>query len=169
MDDTTFNAVAASIPPGSRYRLLLRKVLERLPVGWDRLRQFCVLTADGTPASGYACSYRFEETELDWGERADRISQIWEVTLFPGWLNRLSDDAVKWVIAHECGHIASGCACGVFVDGRLQTRVYGTDEWRDLSEEEAHFNEKMANAIARAWAFWDEEDAFIREEPTLHT
>jgi Zn-dependent peptidase ImmA (M78 family) len=85
--------------------------------------------------------------------------------LYPALLDKFSDAAVRWVIAHELGHVASGCVCGAFViDGRRMTPVLGTDQYREITDIEEDYNEQLANAVARAWGFWSEEQTFRAEE-----
>jgi hypothetical protein len=123
----------------------------------------------GQGAPGYACALRFEEVEdLDPDDLEGHGEQLWQVTLYPALLDKLSDPAVGWVIAHELGHVASGCVCGIVIDGRPVTRIPGTtDQYREISPAEKHKNEGLANAIARAWGFWEEEEAFRAEEERL--
>jgi hypothetical protein len=150
-----------------RYRALFREVLDRLPNGWDDLRTFVFGIEQGTP--GYGCALRFEEGEdLARDDIEGHGEPDWAVTLFPALLHRISDPAVRWVIAHELGHVASGCACGIVIDGRPVTLIPGTtDQYREISPVEKDHNERLANAIARAWGFWEEERAFRAEEVRL--
>ena len=151
--------VAVALPPGSRYRVLLRRVLDLLPSGWDEFRTFRVLLEADRPV-GYASTLRHEVIEKYHGEKQ---TQTWEVTLYPDWLDPLSDQAVMWVIAHALGHVASGSPCGlVSVDGRRITGLRGTvDTHREIGDLEVEVNEGTADAIARDWGFWQEEAAFI--------
>src|SRR5262249_41508139 len=101
-----------------RYRALLREIFDRLPSGWDEPRTFSVAIGGGAP--GFGCALRFDE-----GEDTDDPmgEQLWLVTLYPALLDKLSDAAVRWVIGHELAHVASGCVCGIVVDGRAVTRI----------------------------------------------
>lgn len=75
-------------------------------------------------------------------------------------LSKLPDDAVKWVIAHELGHVASGVPCGSLAVGKiLLTKIEG-DTYRPITADEKEMHEFVADAIARAWGFWDEEEAW---------
>jgi hypothetical protein len=165
MDDLKLAVIAGGLP--GRYGSMLRQVHERLPAGWDSPREFVVCVEAGTP--GYACALRFEEIEdLDPDEIEGHEEQVWTVTLYPEVLDRFSDAAVRWVIAHELGHVASGCVCGVVIGARPMTRLPGTvDEYREITDTEQRENERIANAIARAWGFWSEEAAFRDEEKRL--
>lgn len=161
MDEMKFATIAAPLPAGSRYKVLLRRVLEQLPDGWDDFRTFGVLLGEGRPV-GYACALRFEGVETHEGEDEAHSEQTWVVTLYPEWLDHLSDAAVMWVIAHELAHVASGCPCGIATsDGRRITRLWGTvDTYRELGDLEVEVNEGTANVIARDWGFSQEETAF---------
>jgi hypothetical protein len=104
------------------------------------------------------------------GCRGGAAEQLWLVTLYPAWLDGLSDAAVRWAIAHELGHAASGMACGsLVISGRRYTKVsVGEDEYRKITPEDEEGSEKIADAIVRAWGFWAEEEAFEEEAPRLH-
>ena len=46
-------------------------------------------------------------------------------------------------------------------EGRPLTRAWGMDDtFREISAAETEVDERIADAIARAWDFWKEEDAF---------
>jgi hypothetical protein len=168
IDELKFMMIAAPLPADSRYRPLLRQVLDRLPEGWDEFRTFGVEPQAGAPVQGYASAYRIEEIESADGQDEARTEQMWVVTVYPEWLDRFSDEAVRWVIVHELGHVASGCRCGVVIGGRRMTRAWGTeDTYRDLTPAEAEANERTADAIGRAWGFWSEEEQFKREVANL--
>jgi Peptidase family M48 len=169
MNDEAFEAkfqmVAGAL--SGRYKAVVREVLQRLPDGWDEPRTFAIGIEQGSP--GYACALRFEEVEtMDPDDLEGHGEQDWQVTLYPALLDKLSDQAVRWVIAHELGHVASGCVCGIVINGRAHTRIPGTtDQYREISTAEKERNERLANAIARAWGFWTEEQAFRAEEERL--
>jgi hypothetical protein len=159
----TFDVVAAPLPQDSRYRRLLRRVMERLPEGWDEFRTFGVELEAGAPR-GLASALRFEALESNDDEDEARTEQTWVITLYPEKLDGLSDDAVVWAIAHELGHVASGCRCGENFGGRQMTRAWGTDDtYREITPTENESNERTADAIGRAWGFWHEEECFQRE------
>ncbi len=110
-DQASIECTTAGLP-GGRYKDLLAAVLPRLPERWDEYRAVSVELSD-RPSRGYGSAYADEEL------MAARLSvleghqeQVWTVTLYPAWLDRLPDDAVSWVIAHELAHVASGMACG---------------------------------------------------------
>jgi hypothetical protein len=51
------------------------------------------------------------------------------------------------------------------IDGRAMTRIPGTtDKYREIGPVEKENNERIANAIARAWGFREEEQAFRAED-----
>jgi peptidase M48-like protein len=165
-EEMKFEGCAGTL--SGRYRTLLREVVDRLPNGWDEPRTFTCATEHGSP--GYACALRFEEIEdMDPNDLEGHSEQVWAVTFYPELLDKFSDAAVRWVIAHELGHVASGCVCGaIVVDGRAMTRIPGTtDQYREIDAVEKDHNERLANAIARAWGFWSEEQAFRAEKERL--
>ncbi|MDO8475043.1 MAG: hypothetical protein Q7W02_02410 [Candidatus Rokubacteria bacterium] len=166
MNEHAFEEIASALPPG-RYREVLRHVLTRLPEGWDYYRTLSVELSPEKPARGIASSLREEELETaaDDPPIEGHNEQVWTVTLFQPWLDGFSDLSVMWVIAHELGHVASGMACGsMALGGKPYTRVSGTnDHYREKTPEEISGGEKVADAIARAWGFWLEEETFEAE------
>lgn len=112
--------------------------------------------------SVYAGALRLEEYETSsddpWGE------QIWVVTLYDQQLSDLSDAAVKWVIAHELGHVASGLPCGSLSIGRLGYTRTSENVYRAITGAERELHEFVADAIARAWGFWEEEQVWVKEQ-----
>ncbi len=157
--------------PEGRSRRLLRRVLERLPVGWDHYRTFDVELLSDKPSRGYGSCRRDEALEASADDLLleGHAEQCWAVTLYQPWLDAFSDDAALWIIAHELGHVASGMACGtVVVGGVAYTRMAGTDDdYRPVTPEDRAGGEKIADAIARAWGFWAEEEAFAWEDERL--
>ena len=100
---------------------------------------------------------RFEEEEVGPDD-----TQTWEITLYPGLLNPLSDSACRWVIAHEFGHVASGLSTGsVVIGGHPFTRVKGAVDCYEEAPQQEH--EDAANTIALNWGFKTEEEAFLDE------
>jgi hypothetical protein len=125
-------------------------VLCQLPDLWDAYREYTFHLSEQKPDEGYACA-TLAETVPDDLPRAGHKHQIWVVTLFTPWLDRLSDEAVSWAIGHELGHVCSGIRCGQF------------------SAKAAHAGgELVADMITRAWGFWYEEETFEVEAPLLH-
>jgi hypothetical protein len=164
-----FQAVAAALPEG-RFRRLLREVFDRLPDGWDTYRTWTVELSEQMPTKGYASCLRLEEEEGDTTAIIEgHREQNWIVTLYTPWLDRLSDRAALWAIAHELGHVASGMACGsLVISGTAYTRVSSSeDQLREITPEEREAREKVADVIARAWGFSFEEEAFEEEAQNL--
>jgi hypothetical protein len=161
MDERSFAMIAVALPEGSRYRGLLRRVLDWLPNGWAEFQTFGVVLEAGKPL-GYATALPYRAVESPDGDEATHSESTWVVTLYPEWLDPLSDQAVMWVIAHELGHVASGCPCGIVsADGRRVARLWGTvDTYREVGDLEIEVNEGTADAIARDWGFHQEEAAF---------
>jgi hypothetical protein len=155
----------------ARIAALVHSVLERLPDSWDLYRTFDFELSDLKPDVGYASCLREEEAESGPlpGMPEGHHEQCWTVTLYRPWLAVFSDEASRWIIAHELGHVASGIACGSLVfGGRPYTRMSGTtDQYREVTPEEKQGGEKIADAIARAWGFWLEEEAFASEAQGL--
>lgn len=140
---------AAGLPDG-RYRDLFVAVLQRLPDSWDDFREYSFHLSEQKPEEGYACS-ALEAITPGSLPPAGHRHQIWVVTLFTPWLDRLSDEAVSWVIAHELGHVCCGMKCGQF------------------SVKAAHVGgELIADMIGRAWGFSYEEEIFEVEATLLH-
>ena len=126
--------------PKGRYKKLAEATLARLPAGWDRYR---VLTFElgGSDRETYGSAVLADGA--DGSDLESHHEQGWDVFLCPGLLDGLSDDAVCWVIAHELAHVAAGLTCDALRSSRPDA-----------------FAEKVADAIARAWGFWLEEEAF---------
>ena len=86
--------------------------------------------------------------------------QCWTITLYEQSLSGLSDDAVKWVIAHELGHVAAGVPCASWGVGEIRLTKITADISRLIMADETEMHEFIADTIARAWGFWDEEEAW---------
>lgn len=134
-----------------RYGGLLKRVAQQLPGGWDYDRMVSVELSGKKTERRYAGTLCEEEAELPQPESAvgGHSARSWHVTLYTPWLDRLSDDAVVWVMAHELGHVTAGMPCGPTV----------------LAECEAW--EQVADVTARAWGFTREEEVFRHEAPGL--
>ncbi len=145
-----------------RYRRLVADVLWRLPEDWDAARTWGVEFSDDPGPRGYASARREEEGE---GE----IEQLWFVTLYPALLDRLSDAACRWVIAHELGHVASGLPHGsVLIEGKPYTKVKGTtDEYEEAPATEDQ--EDVASKIAMEWGFTGELTVWLKEDEDQST
>lgn len=156
---------------GTRYYDLAREVLTRLPERWDLYRTYTFqVEASPPPRHGdrYADSYREgEDDETRHTILESREEQMWVITLYEKPLSSLSDAAVKSVIAHELGHVASGMPCGsVVIEGIPYTKAGapgGEEFYRPITPEERNAGEKIADAITRAWGFWEEEEAWFEE------
>ena len=128
-----------------RYRKLATEVVLRLPAQWDshavwEMREETQAgEIDGAMDHLYAGSRRVTEEESE-----DDLIQSWEVVLSPSGLKACSDKAVRWVIAHELGHVASALP----TDPALRQD--------DLCED-------RANQIATWWGFEQEKEAYDAE------
>ena len=87
--------IAVALPVASRYRVLLRRVLDLLPSGWDEFRTFGVLLEAGSV--GYASALGYKAVESHDGEDETHTEETWIVTLYPEWLDPLGDEAVMLV------------------------------------------------------------------------
>ena len=134
MGEERFETITNSIAPGSRYRAILRQVLERLPAGWDESRPFGMLLQPAGPAYASVNGFLIDDQ--------DDVPQ-WLVVLSAYGLDRLSDRAVSWVLAHALAHVTSESPCGR--GGRI---VRAVDSYRILSDVEIAINEGTADAIA---------------------
>ncbi len=140
-----------------RYRRLVADVLWRLPEAWDAAREWSVEISSKTSPKGYASARREEEGE---GE----IEQLWTVTLYPALLDRLSDAACRYPIAHEFGHVASGLTTGsITIGGKHLTKIKGSkDEYEEAASTDDH--EDVAEKISLEWGFSSELTTFLKEE-----
>ncbi len=140
-----------------RYRRLVADVLWRLPEAWDAAREWSVEISAETSPKGYASARREEEGE---GE----IEQLWIVTLYPALLDRLSDAACRYPIAHEFGHVASGLSMGsISIDGTRFSPVKGTaNEYEEATSTDDH--EDVAELIVMEWGFSGELATFLKED-----
>jgi hypothetical protein len=155
---------------GTRYYALAKEVLLRLPDEWDLYRTFELELTPNPPSrkDGYASCYTPEEDdETSHHVLGGREEQFWIVTLYEPSIRSLSDAAVKWVVAHELGHVVAGLPCGsLTVGGKPYTKVKsapGEEFYREITREEGDINEKIADLIGRAWGFWDEEETWFNE------
>jgi hypothetical protein len=139
-----------------RYKRLCREVVFRLPSEWDSEVEWSVDTDREPSPGGYANVLREEEA-------ADLITPC-EITLYPALMDRLSDAACRWVIAHEFAHAASGIPCGsITIDGKPHTRVKGTvDLYEQVPAKKVH--EDAADRIAMDWGFTSELPAFLIDD-----
>ena len=149
-------AIAPNVP--ERYRHLVEEVLRRLPPGWAGDETLSVVSSDDPAPLGFACVV-YERAARAWGE---------VVTLYPALLDRLSEAACRWVIAHEFGHVAArlpqlgrlaGRAC-LYVGGRWRISRADPKRLKDLYEE-------AANHLAVTWGFEKDWDTFEGERSTL--
>src|SRR5688572_6258927 len=99
---------------GSRYYQLAEAVLNRLPETYN------FELSDWLPSvpGGYGSALREEELETE--TEMIHSEQRWTITLYEQSLSGLSDDAVKWVIAHELGHVAAGVPCASWGVGEIR-------------------------------------------------
>lgn len=150
--------VGPTVP--ERYRRLVMEVVCRLPEDWDAHATWSVEASEEQNVRGYASALREEEAEGD----IEESDQIWTVTLYPALLNRLSDAACQWVIAHELSHVASGLPTGsIVIGGKPHTRVKGTVD-RYVEAPERNVCEDAADGRVLDWGFSMELDAFLRED-----
>jgi hypothetical protein len=132
-----------------RYKRLVTEVLLRLPEEWDshadwemREGRHEVIDPEGIcPDKYYAGSRLFEGDD-------DDVLQIWETILVADMLDGLSDQAIRGVIVHELGHIASA----------LPT---------DPAIRNDSICEDRADAIAMWWGFEEELKATKHEDSII--
>lgn len=147
-----------------RYQRLVREVYERIPNA-DRVfdyRTIAIEESGERSPKGYACVLREEECETLPSEVDFPPNQIWMMTLFPSLLDRLSDAAARWALAHEFAHIASGLRGGSFrIDGVRYTQqspdVYVPAPSDDIQED-------SAEQLALEWGFDSELQAWLLED-----
>ena len=126
----------ASLPP--RYRRLAAEVFLRLPDGWDSHAHW-TMSACEIASEGDVYLAGAHRVKGDW-------LQLWEIKLVPRALDRYSDAAVRWVIAHECAHVATG----------LST---------DPRERDADLYEDRADHLASFYGFEEDHEAYEKEAP----
>lgn len=94
-------------------------------------------------------------------ESAGETVTSYTLTIFPAWLDRLSDLACHWVFAHELGHIALGLRFGsIVIKGKPYTR-HG-DFYEEAPPQNIH--EDAADRIALEWGFDSALQAFLEED-----
>ncbi len=141
----------------ARYRRIVTDVLWRLPEAWDAAREWSVEISAETTPRGYASARHEDESD---GE----IEQVWIVTLYPELLDRLSDAACRYIIAHEFGHVASGLSMGcISIYGTRYSPVKGTaNEFEEVTSTDDQ--EDVANLMAMDWGFSSELAIFLKGE-----
>ena len=151
-----------------RMSSLCTEVLQRLPDEWDEYLTLSFEESDETPEPsagtiGYANAFREEEGESFPDELPDDIKQeqCWVVTLFIPHLNLLSDSSVKWVIAHELGHVASNLRTGSLTIGGVPITQIAPGEYEPAPSKDTH--EDAAEGIALEWGFSNELQGFMTE------
>ncbi len=149
------NRLSPTLP--ERYRKLASELVLGLPDDWDRDAVWNIDSSEDESPHSYGSALRIEDEEGDLG-------QYWEVTLFPALLDRLSDPACRWVIAHELAHVASGIPSGsVVIGGKPYTRIKGTpDRYQEAPSKTV--NEDAADEIAMGWGFSGELQAFLADD-----
>lgn len=123
-----------------------------MPEGWDRGIEWSVDVGDEPEEpEGLAC--------MDPTAPGPCI-----VRLFPSRMDRFSDAACRWIIAHEFGHLApvlsfrvtiEGQPC-LFIDGVWRRSLASSERLEDLYEE-------AADRGAWEWGFHAECEAFAAE------
>lgn len=158
-DEYVAQVLPMYIPPivPNRYRHLLSEVLSRLPADWDAARNWQVEVSSEQTPRGYASARHEDEAD---GE----IEQMWIMTLYPSLLDRLSDKACLYVIAHEFGHIASGLYGPSLVNkGIGYAPAKGTaNQYEEVVS--TGNQEDIAEKLALEWGFSPELQAFFRDE-----
>lgn len=142
-----------SVP--ERYVHLIKDVLRRLPLGWDRGVLWRVTASNDQPSKGFA-----------YVSSTDRAVMV--VTLYPGKMNQLSDDACRFVIAHEFGHVAPTLPLHAVINGRHYLFVDG--KWKISSasaERLEELYEDVADLLVEDWGLTQEAAAFEREIANL--
>jgi hypothetical protein len=130
-----------SMALSARYQCLANEVLGRLPSGWhaDRVvrleesRETSHLP-QGRPA--VACTARLQF----------KSEEAWIVTLYTSCLDMLSDEAVRWILAHELGRVLSK------PDQSWRRKVNSTST-----------QDQRAEALALGWGFAGERRRFEQE------
>jgi hypothetical protein len=167
-----YHNVALAPNLSDRLRLLCQEVLDRLPEGWNEHREIDIEQLDEIPAPppsggiGYASCLREEEGETLPDELPEGIEpeQIYLVTLYRKNLDRLSDKAVQWAIAHELAHAASGLPTGsIVIDGIPYTQV-APDQYVSAPGKDEH--EDTADGLAMQWGFTENLQCFLSETET---
>ena len=128
-----------SMALSSRYQGLVKEVLDRLPGDWhgnkvvrlEESRETFHL-AHGWPAVACAARLQFKADEA------------WIVTLYTSRLDRLSDEAVRWIVARELGRIVS-------------------DERSRLLGPKRHATQEEAEGLAIEWGFASDRQRFNQE------
>ncbi len=140
-----------------RYRRLVADVLWRLPEAWDAAREWSVEISSETTPRGYASARHEEGTE-------EETEQSWIVTLYPALLDRLSDVACRYPIAHEFAHVASGLGQGsITLEGKHLTKIKGSkDEYEEAASTDDH--EDVAEKISLEWGFSSELTTLLKED-----
>lgn len=154
-----------------RMKRLCREVLTRFPSDWDDHRTFDIEESDDRPSPspgtiGYACARRYEDTE----SRRDELpldiepEQCWSVILYVEHLSLLSDQAIRWAIAHELGHVASGLRLGSLLIGGIPMTQVGPGSYEPAPPKDRHEDE--ADRLALEWGFSEEFQRFLSETGT---
>lgn len=147
-----------------RYQRLVREVYERIPHA-DRIfeyRTIALQESNEKAPKGYARVTREEESETLPSEVDFPPDQIWAMTLFPIRLDRLSDTAARWVIAHEFAHIASGLRTGSVVKKGIAYTQQSPGIYHQAPPTSMH--EDSASLLALEWGFDSELQAWLLED-----
>lgn len=152
-----------------RYQRLVREVYQRIPNA-DRIfkyRTIDIVESGGDPLCEGACAdtRRLEAGETLPSETDGPPEQTWLMTLYRKMLDPYSDAAVRWVIAHEFGHIASGLRTGSVVVGGEAYRQQSPDVYVPAPSKMIHEDAATEYALME-WGFDVELQACLRESET---
>lgn len=157
MADTESAEMCMFRVPG-RYRALIIQIIERLPEGWDDLAVWSMRVGEDPPPGVYA---RVQPDEVT---AADEVTSF-TIEIFPSMMGLLSDEACRWVIAHEFAHIASGVRhASLVIRGKRYIRVTG-ETYREAPTTDGY--ENSAESIALAWGFGPEHKAWLTDNEKL--
>jgi hypothetical protein len=153
MDTWTGTKFGQSIP--QRYKRLGSEVALAIPEGWDDHAEWTVDVGSMENPRGYASVLPFEEDPGD-------LARLYMVQIFPSLMDRLSDSACRWVIAHALAHIASKLRFGsIVIQGVPHTELH-KDEYVPVPPKSVQ--EDAANNISLGWGFDREMQAFLIED-----
>lgn len=150
--------LAPTVP--NRYRRLVADVLWQLPEGWDAHAEWSLHISLAPRPRRYGTALRVEQKQRE----DEGTGQRWVITFYPALLDRLSDAACRWVIAHQFGHVASGLPTGsIVIGGQPSPRVQGqSDKAVESPPKKAH--EDAADRLGLKWGFSEERQEFLSEE-----
>ena len=159
--------IDCSLEMSPRLFRLCKEVVDRLPAGWDENMTLFIeesptpRTQDGQVHLGSCLREEEMETPPDELPEGVESERIYSVKLYGPSLETYSDPAIRWVIAHELAHAASGLRFGSIKIGDARYTKSASGGYIQTPTIDIH--EDSADTIAMQWGFTAELQGCLAE------